>query len=334
MLIIDDLQKTRKKWNVEDIQKAFGLSTHIEVVKFIEECKANGILKDCGKEKTYKTPRINKNYWSIPKENSENEDTISFINYELNHRLTKEYLLSNLGFFYENREKILRISNYFDHPGSVPLAVNERSLLVFGDEKMMLKELTLLGKLGLAIQDFNVYETPEPFFYYHNPDIVSDRILILENKDTWYTMRGLVMEGQPILDELYDTVIYGEGRKIEKCLSTIMTKQAQGIWTEGKQIFYFGDIDTTGLSILSNLIRNYPELHIQPFEKGYRFLIRHIDKAHSKDKREANVSIDEVVNLFPFLSEGEQATIVDICNTTRILPQEILNNERLRYEQE
>ncbi|HEX3022810.1 MAG TPA: Wadjet anti-phage system protein JetD domain-containing protein [Lachnospiraceae bacterium] len=232
----------------------------------------------------------------------------------------------------KNREKILQISKYFDNPGSTPLAVNERSLLIFGDEKALLKELNLLGKLGLTIQDFNVYETPEPFFFYHNPEIKSDKVLIIENKDTWYTIRSLLMEGLPILGEYYDTVIYGEGRKIENSLSTLMTKQAQGIWKEGKQIHYFGDIDTSGLSILSNLIKNYPALQVKPFEKGYRFLMWYKDQAHWKDKKEAKVSAEEVMNLFPFLSEEEQASIMDICNTTRILPQEILNNERLRHE--
>ncbi|HEX3022809.1 MAG TPA: hypothetical protein VHP81_10500 [Lachnospiraceae bacterium] len=45
MFTIEDLQKKRKKWSVEDIQRAFGIPTHLEAANFIKECKGKGIFK-------------------------------------------------------------------------------------------------------------------------------------------------------------------------------------------------------------------------------------------------------------------------------------------------
>ena len=96
-----------------------------------------------------------------------------------------------------------QLMNFFKNGRpSTPLSINERSLQIFGNEKFLASPdcKKILNQYGLSMGLFNVYSTPEPFIYYtkHND---SKNALIVENKDTWYTMRKILMDtGKWIMD--------------------------------------------------------------------------------------------------------------------------------------
>lgn len=101
-----------------------------------------------------------------------------------------------------------------------PMSINERSFQIWGIEKLI-KEKSVI-KTIFQFNDWdlsllNYYETPEPFFEYNFPTAATSQmnILIIENKDTWFTLRKIMREdGLNHLFRDYHVLLYGEGKKI------------------------------------------------------------------------------------------------------------------------
>ena len=77
--------------------------------------------------------------------------------------------------------------------------------------------------MGLSLSNLGVRHAPEPFFHISYPGLYENRqhrVLITENKDTYYT----VMEKMAGFG--YDCVIFGEGKKI---LSSFAVAKDYGI---------------------------------------------------------------------------------------------------------
>lgn len=212
---------------------------------------------------------------------------------------------------------------------AIPLSVNERSIEVFGDEKYLASPecKQLLNQYKISIGLFNVYNTPEPFIYYNTPYNSSDA-LIVENKDTWYTMRKLLKEYDSICGFNFGALIYGEGRKIQSSFEYIEaddTRDIHGINT----FYYFGDIDSSGIDILYKLQQEYPSYQISPFEPGYEFLYRNRGRGRTKELQMSIPITLREVQILDFLGKNAVNDIFTICNHDYIIPQELLNYEVL-----
>ena len=55
----------------------------------------------------------------------------------------------------------------------------------------------LLKNVGLTVDDLNIYETAEPLAYYSVSKETPQNILIIENKDTFYSLRKFLIERHP-----------------------------------------------------------------------------------------------------------------------------------------
>lgn len=212
---------------------------------------------------------------------------------------------------------------------SVNVSVNERSLQLFGDEKFLASSegKKLLNKHKLTYFHLKCYETPEPFLYYINNNSINNNVLIVENKDTWFTMKKILMENKTILGENFKYLIYGQGRKIQKSFFYIEELESKCIFNVNK-IYYFGDIDSSGIDIFYKLKNKYQKYFIRPFSLGYEFLIKNKDKKRIKNTNTIKLSYYKL-NDFRFLNKNDLFYIYDICNANYIIPQEILNYEEL-----
>ena len=111
------------------------------------------------------------------------------------------------------------------------VSVNERSFEIWGDEKFIKggnenrgknknegrgQGKRILKNLGIELSDLNVYETPEPFVSYIYDRTAPQNVLIIENKDTFYTVRKYMQETgkNEILGEKFGTLIFGSGKKV------------------------------------------------------------------------------------------------------------------------
>lgn len=228
-------------------------------------------------------------------------------------------------------EQTIKLSNFIKNRRiNSEMSVNERSFQIFGDEKFLASDegKTLLRKSGLSYGFLKVYQTPEPFIFYCAEN-ASKNVLIVENKDTWYTMRRVLKEGGNILGLDVSVLIYGEGRKIQSSLAYAKEAEVREKFEE-KTFLYFGDIDSSGLDILVKLKSKYPEFFIKPFEDGYRFLYE--KRAFKREKSVKSISFprERMIGLFPFFSVSENEEIYRLCNENFIIPQEALNYEILK----
>lgn len=229
-----------------------------------------------------------------------------------------------------NREQ--QLTEYFKHKNNLyPLSINERSFQIFGDEKFLSSSegKSLLNKYHISLLSLNVYNTPEPFIYYCKQDSKSDKALIIENKDTWYTMRKILQDTGKICGIEFKALIYGEGRKIQNSFNYIKEEDTRDIH-DVKTFYYFGDIDSTGLDIFYKIRKNYNEYTILPFEPGYRYLLSQEGFKRVKSVKDNYLDAVKLLNLFPFFTNAENQRILDICKGNMILPQEILNYEKLK----
>jgi len=103
-----------------------------------------------------------------------------------------------------------------------PMSRKERSFSVWGREKLLDEHLALVREVlkfsGLEENFLNYYDTPEPFFEYYHQRGELRAVLVIENKDTWFTFRKLMQASgkNNISGTEVNVLLYGEGNKITK----------------------------------------------------------------------------------------------------------------------
>ena len=144
---------------------------------------------------------------------------------QLNPALNIAGYLKRPDLFKKHQEIVGGLSRYLWYSPELleePMSRKERSFSVWGREKLLDQSSALVREVlkfsGLGEDFLNCYDTPEPFFEYVHDRREQMTVLILENKDTWYTFRKLFQEtgknrvsGTPV-----DVLLYGEGNKISK----------------------------------------------------------------------------------------------------------------------
>lgn len=218
------------------------------------------------------------------------------------------------------------------------VSANERSFALFGDEKWLTSDegQRVLRRVGLTLADLRCEVTYEPFFYYQRQLAEGDphNVLIVENKDTFFSFKTLFQEGvYRWADVPFALLIYGEGRKIERSFSFVWEL---GLPVSQTQFYYFGDLDPEGVAIWYRLSRKgqqgaYPErVVIRPFSFFYEQLVNQwADRAPRQ--RHAQRGDREAVDAFlRHLSPAAAARIRVLFSEGRYLPQEGLNRHILR----
>lgn len=320
---------------VDKIKETAHIENQAELKALIEQLVQKEYITPIGKEKTYQCPQVYKKY-KIKEET--NLELIHEMDYLYHVSMNMDYYKRHIEDYKKDKLRIRQLSDYLKkgkQNESEAMSVNERSFEIFADEKYLASKEgeTVRNRLKLPLGSFRVYRTPEPFFYYYNPDIQAENVLIIENKDTWYTMRQLLRERRQICGMSFCSVIYGEGRKIQKSFRDIDFDDYSPFNHQNNAFYYFGDIDSYGLDILVRLKEENMAYHILPFERAYQFLL---DKKAMKRKKtgQDKVALDheKIKSIFVELSEMEKEELLAICSDNYLLPQEILNNEILRKE--
>ncbi|NLL47284.1 MAG: hypothetical protein GX249_01750 [Firmicutes bacterium] len=223
-----------------------------------------------------------------------------------------------------------------------PVTINERSFELFRDEKFLASGpgQALLESVGLVLADLNCHYTYEPFFYYV-PALLGLKqelkqpsreqpfhILIVENKDTFFSFKSLFLENMVTWDGItFKFLIYGEGRKILRSFSFLKELFPGGIIPSNLICHYFGDLDPEGIAIYDELVQAYQP---QGFKiVAARFFYAELFKRHgtyapklkTSQRRQAE-AIDR------FLAEFElplQNDLEHLLLSGRYLPQEGLS---------
>ena len=152
-------------------------------------------------------------------------------------------------------------------------------------------------------------------------------MLVLENKDTFYSMRRHLLDGSDtILGVRIGTLIYGGGKRIQRsfkdfefCVEPYMTEA-------GNRIYYFGDLDYEGIGIYEGLAKLFADKwKIDPFVPAYEAMLKKAEKAAylPETKEQQNRNINSM--FFSFFPEGQAQQMKRILEGDVYVPQEILN---------
>lgn len=323
----------RKFIEIDEIEKIYKTEAYDDLCRIVAELiKQEEILPVKNSGWNGKRPALYKKYRILEKD-EDNTELFNEINYKLSTKLSIEYYKNHLDKYKEHRKYILMLSDFIinkRHLLKEPVSMNERSFQIWGREKLLQKEggKTIIKNLGLDLKELNYYDTSEPLAYYSKTKETPQRILIIENKDTYYTLRRhLINGGENILGEDISTLIYGGGKNINKAFNDYKISVEDYVSDKENTILYFGDLDYEGIIIYEGLYELFSkEYKIEPFINGYRKML---DKAEEnlvnlpKTKEGQNKNINNI-----FLSRFDmdyRNRINKILKADLYIPQEIIN---------
>lgn len=322
---------------IEKLKKIIDYSSQVELKRVIDQLIEMEVISAAPKAaKTYEIPQVPKKY-RIQRE-SETE-ILEEIKFKYNPRLNLDHYKKHTDDYLQAKKNLEFLSQFFYEKadkGVVEMSLNERSLCVFKHEKYLSSKAgkALLTRTKTDIEELNIYRTPEPFFYYVNKGSTSNKVLIIENKDTWYTIRRNVRNGRSILGYDFRAIIYGEGTKIHSSFEGIDYEEYEEFNDPKNEFYYFGDIDAYGINIFKSLQEKYPGYRIIPFIKAYRYLLlsKHTERTKEERMNCAAIKHSYIAKAFDELTAEEQELLCAVCNRNDILPQELLNNQVLLEE--
>ena len=279
------------------------------------------------------SPTLYKRYQAL-KEEISYDSLINEIKH-LNHNFNIEGYIINPSRYNKHREYIIVLDNFLKVNKDIletQVSINERSFQIFHKEKALKEDKDLLSILNLNSnlkEALNYYYTPEPFFTYEvnvkNNDTSLINILIIENKDTWYTLRKILM---PTCNNLFgidfNLIIYGEGKKIIRSTNSLTDFNEATLPNRKSKYYYFGDLDYEGIDIFKNLRDNNKTLNIQLMVPLYVKMIQlssGIDLPVTKELQQPK-DLNEFLNYF---DEVDSNKIQRILNNRRYIPQEIIS---------
>ncbi len=320
----------KKTITYEELFQLYINLSYDELVKKVEELTSRNILNAKLKSGSNgRNPILFKKYdIKIPKEDY--SDIIDEIK-QLNAFLSINYYLNKPKEYKKDREYILKLNNYIVYHRDrlqVPMSINERSFDIWGEEKFLRKSPTLLTNLGLSHNRLNVYNTPEPFFSETiNRD--TNNVLIIENKDTWFTLRKILMEERKIILGLdIGLLVYGEGKKIISSIEYLNHKDFS--FLNEPTIYYWGDIDFEGINIIFSLSK---KVDVKLFTNAYHFMLEEIQEIKSLRNMNDNQRKTKDLELFlSSFSDSDKNKITEILKNNKYVPQEIINYKVLMEE--
>lgn len=334
MKTVYDLEK--KLLNTTEIQEYFKIESYSKLVELIKGLVIEGILLEvkASKSNGMNPPLYNK--YRVKPKGEELSALVESINYGFPLEFSREFYLNNLKKYDSDKEDVDRLAEFYRNNREalgITLSINERSFQIWGREKF-LKDgggQGILKNLGLLLEDLNVYTTPEPFVYFSCNKERNQKVLIIENKDTWYSIRKLMLQGQRMfLGEALDTIIYGNGKGIEKSLEEYEFTVEDYLLKPAK-VLYWGDIDYEGISIYERLKKRYSEkFNIDVFKKAYILMLNLAEDRKLQPYSEKQNKNTEGVFLEEMAEYKEH--ILTLLKAGFYIPQEIVNYSILRED--
>lgn len=280
-----------------------------------------------------KKPALCLSYWIQEKPGGGCRDLEEELKFRLSPLISTAYYLSHLKEYQKDREWVLMLDAYLTSNQDLlqqPESVNERSFEIWNREKFLTKEqgARILKRCGLQPDFLNMYPTAEPISYYTHTRRTPQTMLILENKDTFFSMRRFLLDGnEKIFGEEIGTLIYGGGKRIIKSFQDFEISVEPYMRSEDNQIYYFGDLDYEGIGIYESLIQQCREpWKPVPFTGAYERMLKKADAAEKlpKTKEQQNRNLSGV--FYSHFSRDTAERMQEILTAEQYIPQEILNH--------
>lgn len=260
------------------------------------------------------------------------KDLLEELKYKMTPLISVDFYLKHLDVYEEDRHWVLLLNDYLKWKREkleYQVSLNERSFDIWQREKFLSKEQgnKILKRCGIDIEMLNVYKTTEPLAYYSHTRSVPQKMLILENKDTFYSMRRHLLSGrETILGEQIGTLIYGSGKSILKSFEDFDVCVEPYMQHSGNEILYFGDLDYEGIGIYENLVDMFQERwEIGLFRAAYEAMLRKAGEQYVLPNTKEGQLKREGECFFSYFDECQVKQMKAILESGKYIPQEILN---------
>lgn len=280
--------------------------------------------------KNGKKPALYLEYWLL-EETKDYSELKQELLYKLASQIDITYYQHNLAAYAKERQDVLQLNSFIQNSAGLlarEASYNERSFQIWGREKFLLKGegKKILKHCGLALAELNCYSTCEPFSYFALTRQTPQKILIIENKDTFFSMRRHLLAGNELLfGEQISTLIYGAGKRVISCFQEFAVSAEPYMLDAANELLYFGDLDYEGLGIYETLAEGFAEQgSIKPFIPAYLAMLQK-SKGYQKlptTKKEQNRNLQG--SFFNYFSAEVQKEMQNILRQDLYIPQEIL----------
>lgn len=190
-----------KKISLEELQKESRTESYPEQYRYIcgliEQQRITPVKSS---PRNGKKPALHTSYW-LAEEKPDYGEELEELQFRTVPAIRTDYYLNHPEVYREERKWVRLLNRFFLEQGeagsrNLPyVSLNERSFRIWGREKFLQREQgrKILAHCGVGLEELRVYRTTEPLAYYSRTRRVPQTILILENKDTFYTMRRWLM---------------------------------------------------------------------------------------------------------------------------------------------
>lgn len=326
----------KTKVALEKLQDKYKLQEYDKLYEYVMQLCQKGKLVPVKKSGSNgKTPALYNYYWRYEEENLLDEEELKEeLLYELHPMLDNRYYLKYLSKYVKDRVFVKMLSDYITDGKeklSQRISINERSFDIFFREKFIDKEQgkKILHRLGIDIEQLGIYETTEPLAYYCHSKVAPQNVLILENKDTFYSMRKYMQEKkQRILGMEIGTIIYGGGKAIVKSFEDFVMGAEPFFMCPDNQVYYFGDLDYEGIQIFETLYQRFEKkVKIRPFVNAYEKMFekaKHFGLERMPDTKDGQGENAGDCFWKDFTAKDSER-IKELLKQRKYIPQEILN---------
>lgn len=321
----------KRKIDLKELETFYQFASYQELVTQIQQLIAAGTLSPVRASRTNgKRPPLAQRYWVHAEKKEQDVTLIQELTFQLHPALQNVYYLQHLKQYAEDRNAVLAVNRFWKEQRALldmAVSMNERSFQIWQAEKF-LKEgdgQRIIKNLGLSVQDLNIYQTTEPLAYYVHHKNTPQNIIIIENKDTFYSMRRHLLSGkQTILGLPAGTLIYGGGKKIQRTITDFEICVEPYLTATDNCFYYFGDLDYEGIGIFQTLQRNMAEkLTLYPFQAAYCAMLHKAEGIQLPPTKDGQIEI-AIESFMTNFSANEQEQMQQILKSRNYVPQEIL----------
>lgn len=322
-----------KRVALEQLNKKIHASSYHELCTYIYAQVEKGCLKPVRASKTNgKKPALYREYWVI-EQKPDYRVYEEELTYQMSTLIRTDYYLRNMEQYVKDRAWVLQLNQFLLHMqefGPVPeVSMNERSFEIWGREKFLQHEQgkKILKRCGIDTSQLSFYETSEPLAYYSRHRDTPQNLLILENKDTFYTMRRHLLNGkETIFGVQFATLVYGAGKGILRSFRDFSFCVEPYMQASENEIYYFGDLDYEGLGIYERLAKSMEEhLTIKPFTAAYARMLDKASKAQELPLTKEKQNRSLTGYFFQYFSDVMVQKMNGLLESGRYIPQEIVN---------
>lgn len=313
---------------IRDYQTQYEIIMDLIKKEVIKPVKASGL--------NGKKPALYREYWMI-EEKKDYSHLIEELKYQITPAIRTDYYLAHLEQYEQDRDWVLMTNEYLKNSSKLletEESLNERCFEIWRREKFIKEEngAKILRRMGISLELLNLYETTEPLAYYSHTKTTPQNLLILENKDTFYTMRRYLMNGNNQIFGLeIGTLIYGAGKGILRSFQDFSLSAEPYISRPENNIWYFGDLDYEGIGIYEKLQKLLLPLHsISPMIEAYIAMLQKSPTVNLLPDSKAGQVHTEGELFFRCFEPESVKKMKNILKKGKYIPQEIVTIRDLK----